>query len=295
MDAVFDLGSWLALLAVSDEGELVVRLRVGDDDAFATLVGMYQTRLLRLAATVVVSRSVAEEVVQDTWLAVVRGVDRFEGRSSFKTWLFHILLNRARTTAGREHRTAALPDGDLDDRFDGSGAWASPPVPWSDQVEDRVVADRLARRVREILPTLPDVQRQVVVLRDIEGVAPADVCELLGVTDGQSARAAASRAGTDPRAARGGDGYDMRMPFWSRRRALVCRQAVELMAGYLDGALTARDRARLEAHLADCPHCSEYLAQLRATIDTLGRVEPDDLPEEALDELVALYRRWRAE
>ena len=184
MSAHCDLGSWLALMAVSDDGELVVRLRAGDDDAFATLVGMYQTRLLRLAATVVASRSVAEEVVQDTWLAVVRGVDRFEGRSSFKTWLFHILLNRARTTAGREHRTAALPDGDLDDRFDESGAWASPPVPWSDQVEDRMVADRLARRVREILPTLPDVQRQVVVLRDIEGIAPADVCELLGVTDG---------------------------------------------------------------------------------------------------------------
>jgi anti-sigma factor RsiW len=87
----------------------------------------------------------------------------------------------------------------------------------------------------------------------------------------------------------------MRVPFRSRRRAIVCRQAVQLMAGYLDGALTARDRARLEAHLADCPHCSEYLAQLRITIDTLGRVEPDDLSAEALDELVALYRRWQAD
>lgn len=87
----------------------------------------------------------------------------------------------------------------------------------------------------------------------------------------------------------------MMVPFRNRRRAIACRQAVQLMAGYLDGALPARDRAGLEAHLAACPHCSEYLAQLRATIDTLGRVEPDDLGEEALDELVALYRRWRAE
>lgn len=87
----------------------------------------------------------------------------------------------------------------------------------------------------------------------------------------------------------------MRMPFSRRRRAIVCRQAVQLMAGYLDGALPPRDRARLDAHLADCAHCTEYLAQLRATIDTLGRVEPDDLPEKALDELVALYRRWQAE
>jgi anti-sigma factor RsiW len=82
---------------------------------------------------------------------------------------------------------------------------------------------------------------------------------------------------------------------WLRRRrdALVCRDAVALMAAYLDGVLPPEDRTRLEAHLAGCPHCSEYLAQLRATIDALGRVEPDDLPDEAVDELVALYRRWQ--
>ena len=80
-----------------------------------------------------------------------------------------------------------------------------------------------------------------------------------------------------------------------RRRDLVCREAVSLMAAYLDGDLRAPDRARLERHLAGCPHCSEYLAQIRAVIDALGRVEPDDLPDEAVDDLVSLYRRWRAE
>lgn len=79
-----------------------------------------------------------------------------------------------------------------------------------------------------------------------------------------------------------------------RRRALVCRQAVELMSDYLEGALPERDRLRLEAHLADCPHCAEYLAQLRVTIDALGRAALEDLPEPAVDELVLLYRRWRA-
>lgn len=79
-----------------------------------------------------------------------------------------------------------------------------------------------------------------------------------------------------------------------RRRALVCRQAVSLMAAYLDGALGARDATLLERHLADCPHCSEYLAQIEATVVALGRVEPDDLPEEAVDDLVALYRSWRS-
>lgn len=88
----------------------------------------------------------------------------------------------------------------------------------------------------------------------------------------------------------------MKMPsiFRRRRPDLVCREAVALMAAYLDGVLGGDDRARLEGHLAGCPHCSEYLAQMRATIDALGQVEPDDLPDEALDDLVALYRRWQS-
>ncbi len=85
----------------------------------------------------------------------------------------------------------------------------------------------------------------------------------------------------------------MRLRFW-QRRALVCREAVALVSDYLDGRLSARDAGRLEAHLADCPHCSEYLAQIRITIDALGHVEPEQLTDEALDDLVDLYREWRA-
>ena len=79
-----------------------------------------------------------------------------------------------------------------------------------------------------------------------------------------------------------------------RRRDIVCRQAVELMTDYLEGALSRRDRARLEEHLKACPHCSEYLAQIQATIAAVGRVEPESLPPEARDDLVALYREWKA-
>ena len=83
--------------------------------------------------------------------------------------------------------------------------------------------------------------------------------------------------------------------FFRRRHALVCRDAVALMSEYLDDVLPPRDRARLEAHLADCPHCSEHLAQLRLTIESLGRARPEDLEPDALDELVGLYRRWRVD
>jgi anti-sigma factor RsiW len=86
----------------------------------------------------------------------------------------------------------------------------------------------------------------------------------------------------------------MRWRFW-RRHDLVCREAVALMTEYLDGQLSEHDVARLEGHLSACPHCSEYLAQLRVTIDALGRAEPDALSDEALDELVSIYRQWRAD
>jgi RNA polymerase sigma-70 factor (ECF subfamily) len=174
----------LASPAVADDDEaLVAGLRAGDEAAFVTLVRRHQPAMLRLAEATVGSRAVAQEVAQDTWLAVMRGVDRFEGRSSLKTWLFRVLLNRARSAASREQR-AGRPEDIDDERFDANGAWAAPPEPWADRVDDRLIATQLAERVQSLLHELPDVQRQVVVLRDVEGLPPIEVSELLGISDG---------------------------------------------------------------------------------------------------------------
>jgi RNA polymerase sigma-70 factor (ECF subfamily) len=173
----------LASSLVRDDEALVAGLRDGDEDAFVELVRLHQPGLLRLAEATVGSRAVAQEVTQDTWLAVMRGVDRFEGRSSLKTWLYRILLNRARSAANREQR-AGRPEPIDDERFDASGAWAVPPEPWADRADDRLVAAHLAERVQVLLVELPEAQRQVVLLRDVEGLSPPEVAELLGVTDG---------------------------------------------------------------------------------------------------------------
>jgi len=169
--------------AVADpDADLLAALRAGDEKAFATLVRRYHTRMLRLAESFVPTRSVAEEVVQDTWLGVVKGIDRFEGRSTVKTWLFRILVNRAKATGMREPRHATLDDGDgLDGRFDAGGHWNQPPEPWS-AVDSRLDAADVAERVKQCLWQLPDGHRQVLLLRDIEGIDSADVCELLGIS-----------------------------------------------------------------------------------------------------------------
>jgi RNA polymerase sigma-70 factor (ECF subfamily) len=173
----------LTSITVDDDVDLVDRLCAGDESAFVEVVNRYQPRLLALAQATVGSRAVAEEVTQDTWLAVMRGIDRFEGRSSFKVWLFRVLLNRARTTAGREQR-AGRPEDDIVERFDHAGHWAPPPVPWADRVDDRLVAEGLAARVHSFLAELPDNQRQVVILRDVEHVSADDVAAMLGISEG---------------------------------------------------------------------------------------------------------------
>lgn len=180
-------GGCLAFAAVDDaDANLLAGLRSGDEAAFAALVCRYQPRMLRLAESLVGSRAVAEEAVQDTWLGVVRGLERFEGRSSMKTWLFRILVNRARSAGVREHGDVALDDepsvpaGD----FDRDGGWATPPEVWAEAAEDRLFAERMAKLVVASLDRLPARQRQVVLLRDVEGLTSAEVCAVLGVTDG---------------------------------------------------------------------------------------------------------------
>ena len=142
--------------------------------------------MLRLARTYVASQAIAEEVVQDTWLAVLRGLGGFAGRSSFRTWLLAILVNRARSTGVREHRSVAVGDaGPVVDRsrFDTSGAWMSPPQHWVEDSDDRMLAEGVAERIQSVLQDLPERQREVVMLRDVDGLSGQEVCEVLQISE----------------------------------------------------------------------------------------------------------------
>lgn len=171
---------------MESDADLLLRLRSGEERAFVTLVERYHEPMLRLAVSFVPSRAVAEEVVQDTWLAVLRGLDGFEGRSSLRTWVFRILVNRARTTGTQEHRSVPVADPEpaVDPaRFNASGSWADPPEQWIEAAEGRMEAGKLADRIRAWMKELPARQRQVVILRDMEEMSSEEVCAVLAISD----------------------------------------------------------------------------------------------------------------
>jgi len=172
--------------SVDEDSELVARLRAGEEQAFILLVSRHHAAMLRLANSFVSSTAVAEEVVQDTWVGVLRGIDGFAGRSSFRTWLLRILVNRARSTGVHEHRSVAVGDaGPAVDRarFDASGAWMSPPQHWIEDSDDRMHAEALAGNIHRTLAELPARQREVVMLRDVDGLSSHEVCEVLEISD----------------------------------------------------------------------------------------------------------------
>jgi RNA polymerase sigma-70 factor, ECF subfamily len=184
----------------SEDVSLLSRLKQGDELAFMTLVERYQASMIRLATVYVQERTLAEEVVQDTWIAVLRGLQNFEGRSSLKTWIFSILINRAKTHAQREDRyvTAGdlLSDDDSDadsptvdpSRFWGAGStdpgyWITYPNSWDEVPEERLLSDEVRQIIQAAINMLPAMQKQVITLRDVEDMDAEETCAMLSITD----------------------------------------------------------------------------------------------------------------
>jgi RNA polymerase sigma-70 factor (ECF subfamily) len=178
------------------DGRLVELLRAGDESAFCELVRRHNNAMVRFAETFVPSRAVAEEVAQEAWLGVIKGIDRFEGRSALSTWIFRIVANIARTRGERERRTMntlslseelresgpSVPPRRFKGRA-GHGVWSEPPAPWSDLPDERLLTKSTFERVSAVASKLSENQRRVFVLRDIEGFSSREVCELLDISE----------------------------------------------------------------------------------------------------------------
>jgi RNA polymerase sigma-70 factor (ECF subfamily) len=184
---------------VADDHALVERLRAGDEEAFMDLVARWSPSMLRVARMYVPSQAVAEEVVQETWLGVLTGLDRFEERSSLRTWVFSILVNRARTRGERERRTvpftalareetegdgfAAADPARFVREGDAVGAWAAPPVRWWEEPERALDSAEAVERIEAEIDKLPETQRLVITMRDILGMSSEDVRSALDLSE----------------------------------------------------------------------------------------------------------------
>jgi RNA polymerase sigma-70 factor, ECF subfamily len=182
--------------AEHDDRGVVAALQRGDEQVFMGLVQRYRASMLWVAQRYVRDRAIAEDVVQETWLAVLQGIDRFEGRSSLRTWIYRILVNRAQTRAQREGRSvpfSALADPDEDSpsvdpsRFQsggrGAGQWSAPPQSWAALPEDRLESRETFDCIRTAIEELPDRQRAVIALRDIDGWTAMEVSEAMEISD----------------------------------------------------------------------------------------------------------------
>jgi RNA polymerase sigma-70 factor (ECF subfamily) len=187
----------VALEQADPDAELLARLRCGEETAFLELVRRYGPVMHRLALTYVRTPSVAEEVVQDAWIGVLGSLERFQGRSSLRTWLLRILANRARTRGAREARclpfSALASDCEREEpavepeRFQGAdgrfpGGWAVFPTPWDSLPEERLLARETLTQVDAAIRRLPPRQQEVIVLRDVEGWSAEEVCDALELT-----------------------------------------------------------------------------------------------------------------
>jgi len=205
----------MPVTALRDERALVLALRRRDESAFEALVEQYHVPLRRYALTFVRSSAVADEVVQETWLGVLRGIDRFEGRSSLKTWIFQILTNTAKTRAEREGRTVPLsalaglegdepsvdPNRFLDEQHERwPGHWAAPPSRWDELPEEALLGHETLAVLEQAIAALPDMQRRVIELRDVEGWTSQEVCDFLGLSEANQ-RVLLHRARSKARAA----------------------------------------------------------------------------------------------
>ena len=187
-----------AVPTATEEALLVARLRAGDEDAFETLVRRYHTSMMAVARSYVKTRALAEDVVQDAWMGVLKGIDRFEGRSSLKTWIMRIVVNTATTCGAREARSipfsALAPEGEHEpavdpDRFRGPdggfpGHWAGYPANWGELPEDRLLGHETLGVVKTAVEDLPAAQRSVFTLRDMQGWDPEEVSAVLEISDG---------------------------------------------------------------------------------------------------------------
>lgn len=301
-------GGHAGWVTVADE-TAITAFTSRDAEGIRVVVEAWTPAMLRLARVHVDTQAAAEDVVQDSWAVVLRSLDRFEGRSSLRSYVLGVVANTAKRTGARERRTVPFSSAwrtarDDDrapavppERFDGEGGWLNPPTAWASRPEELLSAAEVRNEIVRAIEGLPLRQRAVFNVRDVLGLSAQDVTDLYQVTDGNQRvllHRARAKIRSEIEAYVTGvaspsvpSGAPPRRP--RRGHPVACRQLVELVDDYLDGRLQSDMRSRVEAHLERCQHCGEYVAQVKRVLDVTGALSAN-VPSEMVDRLLAALR-----
>ena len=281
--------------AFTDDHELVRLLRAGDEDAFETLVQRHHAAMVRLARGSVRRRAVAEEVAQEAWLGLLRGLDGFEGRSSLRTWLFRIVVNRAISTGIRERVHLPVQDSELEadnGRFSQDGWWVTPPAHWAEEVVDRLTAPDLAARVHALIERLPAGQLAAVTLRDVRESRACKHALFSGsrkATSGCSCTAPAPGSGPTSSTRSSHEA-------WAKGPR---HQLSQRPSAWSPTTSTGRSlELAMPGSRPTWPSATTALStssEIQVTVAAAGRVRDDDLDPRVRQDLMNLYRRWRGD
>ncbi len=298
--------------AALDDASAIAALQCRDEAGVRQLVAAWTPSMLRLARVHTSSDASAEDAVQDAWVTVLSQIERFESRSALRTWVLGIVINAARRAGGRERRTISLSAtswGEHEDErapavdparfYAGTGNWASTPLRWDLMPEEQLAAGELRGVINTALAALSGRQRAVMTARDVLGLSAQEVGELYSLTDGNQ-RVLLHRARSKVRAAveryaaistghpNPTESRMVRVSYSTVQRGprlpgpgeeVVCRQLVELVTDYLEGALDPGLRDRVETHLAACGNCKGYVAQVRRMLDVTAGLVPTAAPQ----------------
>jgi RNA polymerase sigma-70 factor (ECF subfamily) len=279
-----------------DQGQVITKMRLGDSQVYKQVMEEMLPGLYRLAYGITQDPMEAQDAVQDALVSMIRRIGDFQERSSLATWLYRITVNASLDRVrGRRRRGETIPIEEFLPRFTEEGRYAEEVVDWSDAPLDRLLSSEAAERIQQAIASLPEEQRVVLVMKDMEELALSEIARALELSipavKSRLHRARLALRGVLASYFRERQGASVTQQNRRRRHKHTCQELVELLCDYLEGDLPQEDRNELDRHMRECPPCMAFLKTYRRTAQICKGLRPEDIPPEVRERLEKFLQR----
>lgn len=279
-----------------DQKQALGRLRLGDPQVYEQVLGEMLPGLYRLAHGITQDPMEAQDAVQDALVSMVKRLEDFQERSSLSTWLYRITVNASMDKVrGRRRRGETIPIEEYLPLFTEEGRYAQEIVDWSDAPLERLLSSEAAERIRQAIASLPEEQRVVLVMKDMEDFPLAEIAQTLELSlpavKSRLHRARLALRGVLASYFRERQGPPVRGQQKSKKHKHTCQQLVELLCDYLEGDLPEEEKKELDRHMRECAPCMAFLKTYKKTSQLCKSLRPEDIPREMRERLEAFLQR----